>query len=478
MKLIQKKFNLTDQIINDPIYRAQLSRESHWYFFHTYLNDSVVYPTAPFQKEIFDITENDSINMAVIVAFRGSAKSTIITLSYPIWAILGRTKKKFIVMISQTQEQARSHFKNLKRELETNALLRSELGPFQEDEWNSNSIILSKYNARITHLSSDQAIRGIKHGNIRPELIICDDIEDVSSTKTREGRDRTYKWLTQEVIPTGDINTKVVIIGNLLHEDSTLMRLKGKIESGKIKGVFREFPLVRDKTEILWPGKFKTLDEIEEFHLKIGDEISWQREYMLNIIPDEEQIVKKEMLHFYSPELMQSDRNMLMSATGIDLAISQKDTADYTAMVTGKIFKGEGHKPILYIMPNPINRRMEFPETVSTAKSIYNAFGSTIYVESVAYQGAFAQHLQDEGIYAKEVRPKGQDKRMRLNLITPRLTNGQVLFPSEGCEELIEQLLGFGKEKHDDLVDAFVYLVTEVFTECNYVVTADDFCFC
>ena len=27
------------------------------------------------------------------------------------------------------------------------------------------------------------------------------------------------------------------------------------------------------------------------------------------------------------------------------------------------------------------------------------------------------------------------------------------------CEELIRQLLGFGVEKHDDLVDALVYLI-------------------
>jgi predicted phage terminase large subunit-like protein len=477
MKRTKQLFSLSDQIINDPIYRAELARKSHWYFFHTYLNESVVYPTAPFQKEIFDITEDDLASMAVIVAFRGSAKSTIITMSYPIWAILGRPKKKFVVLISQTQEQARSHFKNLKKELESNELLRKELGPFQEDEWNSNSIILSKYNARITHLSSDQAIRGLKHGNIRPQLIICDDIEDVSSTKTREGRDKTYKWLTQEVIPSGDKDTKVIVIGNLLHEDSTLMRLKAKMESGKMKGVFREYPLVRNKTEILWPGKFRSLEEVEEMHLRIGDEISWQREYMLNIIPDEEQIVKREMIQYYPIELPLPDSRKIMTATGIDLAISLKDTADYTAMVTGKIFKGEDHKPILYIMPNPINKRMEFPEAVQTAKAVSGEYKSTIYAESVTYQGAFAQHLQDGGVDAQEVKPGGKDKRMRLNLITPRLANGQVLFPSSGCEQLIEQLLGFGKEKHDDLVDAFVYLVTEVFTDCRYVVTSDDFSF-
>ena len=31
-----------------------------------------------------------------------------------------------------------------------------------------------------------------------------------------------------------------------------------------------------------------------------------------------------------------------------------------------------------------------------------------------------------------------------------------------GCEELIEQLIGFGKEKHDDLADAFTILVLRI----------------
>jgi hypothetical protein len=34
-----------------------------------------------------------------------------------------------------------------------------------------------------------------------------------------------------------------------------------------------------------------------------------------------------------------------------------------------------------------------------------------------------------------------------------------VKFPRHGCEQLITQLLGFGVEKHDDAVDALVYLI-------------------
>jgi len=40
--------------------------------------------------------------------------------------------------------------------------------------------------------------------------------------------------------------------------------------------------------------------------------------------------------------------------------------------------------------------------------------------------------------------------------------NGQVVFPTHGAQELITQLLRFGVEKHDDLVDAFAILLLKV----------------
>jgi glycosyltransferase involved in cell wall biosynthesis len=102
-------------------------------------------------------------------------------------------------------------------ELESNDLLKADLGPFQEDEWNANSIVIPKYNARITAASAEQSIRGIKHGQYRPNLIIADDCEDSSSVKTQEGRDKTYDWFTKEILPLGNSKTKIIVIINIMH---------------------------------------------------------------------------------------------------------------------------------------------------------------------------------------------------------------------------------------------------------------------
>jgi len=54
------------------------------------------------------------------------------------------------------------------------------------------------------------------------------------------------------------------------------------------------------------------------------------------------------------------------------------------------------------------------------------------------------------------------DKRARLESVAPFVKDGTVIFPERGCEELIEQIVNFGSEEHDDLVDAFVYMVLGV----------------
>ncbi|MDD4382457.1 MAG: hypothetical protein PHE21_03925, partial [Candidatus Dojkabacteria bacterium] len=176
---------IVDKILDDQVARTKITTESHYWFFHIYFSDYVKYETAEFQKEMFRITEDEEIKLSVVVAFRGSGKSTIMTMSYPLWAILGKQQKKCVVILSQTQQQAKSHMSNVRRELESNDLLRADLGPFREesDEWGSYSLVIPRFNARLIAASSEQSIRGLRHGAHRPDLIICDDVEDLNSVK-------------------------------------------------------------------------------------------------------------------------------------------------------------------------------------------------------------------------------------------------------------------------------------------------------
>jgi hypothetical protein len=47
-----------------------------------------------------------------------------------------------------------------------------------------------------------------------------------------------------------------------------------------------------------------------------------------------------------------------------------------------------------------------------------------------------------------------KDKRARLRVAARYIKTGVVRFPRKGCERLMNKLLGFGAEKHDNAVDA------------------------
>ena len=93
MKKKPNRNGLEKYILDDPKVRRELARKSHYWFFHIYLTSYIKYKTAAFQKEMFSLTQTTDIKTAVIVAFRGSAKSTIMSLSYPIWAMITGKKK-------------------------------------------------------------------------------------------------------------------------------------------------------------------------------------------------------------------------------------------------------------------------------------------------------------------------------------------------------------------------------------------------
>ncbi|TXH01634.1 MAG: hypothetical protein E6P95_01475 [Candidatus Moraniibacteriota bacterium] len=455
--------SLVNKMLKDKLVRTSITKDSFLYFFHFYYAHYVKYETADFQKEIIHYLEHSPTENLYVVAFRGSGKSTMITTAYPIWAILGKQQKKFCVIFCQTRAQAKQHMMNIRTELEGNDVLKKDLGPFQEesDEWGSYSIVFKKHGARITVASAEQSIRGIRHNQHRPDLIICDDVEDVQSTKTREGRNGTYNWLYGEVIPSGDRKTRLVIVGNLLHEDSLLMRIKEEISQGRTKGVFKEYPLLDEKEVCLWPGKYPTIKDVEDEKLKVASEASWQREYLLRIIPSDDQVIYPEWIQYYDELPGTKHKGYRGTYVGIDLAISEKDSADFTALVFAHVYSRK-EKMRIYILPNPIAQKLNFPAQVELMKNVKNTMlqghGDTIFVESVSYQEALPQMLEMHGIKAEAIKPKG-DKRTRLSLTSTSIKSGIIKFPRQGCENLIEQLVGFGVEKHDDLADAFSLLI-------------------
>jgi len=440
------------------------AQRNFFLFFYIYFGRYIKCPIAPFHFEMFRIAQDEGIKRAGVMTFRNSAKSTILNTAYSLWAIMGAPQKKHIVIASQTQQRSKDHLMDIRKEIETNRLAEENLGPFNigEDRWGATTLIIPVYKARISAISVEEGIRGLKEGPNRPDLIIADDIEDSNSVKTKEMRDKTFNWFTGELIPLGETDVKVIVLGNFLCQDSVLFRLGELIKEGKMKGVFLHVPLVDENGKIAWPGKFPNMESIEEFKKSIGNELTWQRDFLLRAIPDDYQIVLRERIQFYEKlPSQESGNDYKYTWTAVDPAISEKSSADFTAMVSAQIHGSEENLKI-YILPNPINKRMDFTTAVEQIKKISNILGkgrpTKVFIESNAFQASLAQQLKYQKYLVESVQTSG-DKRERLNLVSPLIENGTVLFPQKGAEELIEQLVNFGIERHDDLVDAFTMLV-------------------
>src|SRR5690606_12306335 len=130
----------------------------------------------------------------------------------------------------------------------------------------------------------------------------------------------------------------------LLHEDSLLMRLRRSIENKKWDATYEAFPLVNYEGEILWPGKFKSMDDVEKLKLTVPSENAWQRQYMLRIVPEEDQLIFSEWIQCYDFLPLEKPDHIIV---GVDLAITESNSADYTAMVSALIY-GTGENVKIY----------------------------------------------------------------------------------------------------------------------------------
>lgn len=454
-----------DKILKDKSVRKAIVTKKFEFFFPVYFHKRLEYETPPFHEEIFRILEDEAISLAVILAFRGSAKSTLISVAYVLWAVFGIQQKKFIVLVGQTEQKARSYLMNIRRQLENNELLKKDLGPFDEEKgpWGATALTIRKLNAKIMIASVGQSIRGVLHDEHRPDLIILDDVEDIESVRTQESRDKLFDWLTGEVIPAGSRKTRILAIGNLLHDDGLIRRLQKSIIVGRPNSIYREYPIVDENGNPLWPGKYPTSADIEKERMNTISEASWAREYLLKIISTDEQLIQKEWIQYYEgapPE------EYAYCATGVDLAISKDERADFTAMVSARVC-GRDKNLKIYILPNIVNQRLTFLETIDKAEAVSDSMGrGKLFVEDVSYQAAAIEQLKKDGYPVKGVKVHGQDKYARLSAVSPLVQNGKVVFP-RGAEILVNQLLGFGTEKHDDLVDAFSILLSKIIEEDN-----------
>jgi phage terminase large subunit-like protein len=430
-------------------------------YLHGYFNEK----PAAFHAELVHSLADEKLRRLLVIGFRGSGKSIFGSLALPLWAAFEHPETyPFSILVADSSRQATLNITSIKHELETNELIKQDYGQIkgkvvedftfqgEGEEWQKQNIVLSN-GVRILARSRGQKVRGLRHLQHRPKLVVVDDPEDGEWVRTKENRDKTDRWLHSEIIPGMDVKKgKLVVIGNLLHMDALLSRLKAPGTGFKTL----EFPLIDQEGKCTWPAMYPTEQSLKDKERDMGA-IPWQREMLLKIVADEEQIIKPEDIHYYD----EHPKNLIASIKGhgIDLAISQKEDADYTTIVTGEVFYLEG-APKIFIRPNPYNEHVTFHNFLQRVRNIPGELkgANLFFVEDVGYQKAAIQEMERSMLPVVPIRPT-TDKRSRLQVVAPYIKNGTVLFPRTGCEQLLGQIFNLGVESHDDLCDGLTTLL-------------------
>ncbi|HEY1192198.1 MAG TPA: hypothetical protein VGE74_31525 [Gemmata sp.] len=159
------------------------------------------------------------------IAPRGGAKSTWVTLAYPLRAAL-EAWEPYTLVLSDSSDQANLLLGHIKKELEENETIRevypdaSGEGP----EWNESRIRLNN-GVLIEALGTGKKVRGRRNRSDRPSLIVFDDIQSNEDMTSPVKRQRDWAWAMREVIPAGDERTNFLGVGSAIHREAVAVRL-------------------------------------------------------------------------------------------------------------------------------------------------------------------------------------------------------------------------------------------------------------
>ena len=408
------------------------------------------------------------------LCWRGFGKSTITTIAYVLYQALEHPEQSPHIVVVTHKGNRDAFSKNIRQQLESNPMILAHYGEQRTGTWSKKNIYL-KNGVLISFKTPQEKIRGSLHDTSRPHLIILDDIEGSRrEVKNKEQRDWFDSYLRDEALPAlDDMSGRLVIVGNLLHKDSLMGRIRKRVrEEGMTTFEFLEFPLVDDKGRCHWPARYPTKESLKAKEKEVGA-ISWLREYRLKAVSDDGQPIKESWIRYWKTD-PPSEMEYVFGANGVDLAISEKTSADYTSMVSARVyFHPREQRYKILIQKNPVNEQgMSFNDVITRCEtqSIATGRGSPtmLFVEDVLFQKAYVQELQRRLVSAEGVNPGGKDKRARLSLVATFVEDGTIEFAPEGNEELILQLTDFGNEEHDDLADAFVYLIFGILKQGLY----------
>lgn len=419
-----------------------------------------------------------------IAAPRNHAKSTAITLAYTLAATLFR-ERKFALIVSDTESQAVNFLNLLKAELTENqdliklfGLQLNEKGQVQFIKESESDLIVEFTDGekfRIIAKGAEQKLRGLLWNGIRPDLIVCDDMENDEMVMNQDRRLKFKRWFYGALLPCRAQNGVVRYVGTILHMDSMLENLmpvpsdkQTVTESLKMYSEKRTLwksvkyrAHTDDFSEILWPERWpeEELRKEKEGRVSQGLGDVYSQEF-LNIPIDEASAYFKRADFL---EIRPEDRiKPLNYYITVDLAISEKQKADWCVFLIAGVDEDRRLQ-----VRNVIRERLDGKEIVDTLLALQSAYNAmAIGIEESQISKAIGPFMYEQMIQSNRfptivnLKHMGQDKVSRARSIQARMRAKSVKFDkhADWYQTFEDECIRFPRDKHDDQVDAFSYL--------------------
>lgn len=135
---------------------------------------------------------------------RGLAKSVWADLIIPLW-LWARGESIYIVIVGNNETKAIQLLSDIQVELEANPRLKHDFGDQKlQGSWESGNFRTKDERFIGKALGMGQDPRGLRIANLRPNYIVCDDLEDKDTVKNPRRQDEVVRWILGSLIPCMD----------------------------------------------------------------------------------------------------------------------------------------------------------------------------------------------------------------------------------------------------------------------------------
>ena len=408
----------------------------------------------PFHLALLQFQFEHPDNLQLV--FRGAGKTTTCTVGKSIHLLLKNPNLR-ILLASKTSQNSEGFLKEIKSHFENNERLAEIFGPYFDPrkvtKWDNREIeVLPRKSpqkeASITCVGVDGTVVS-KHYDV----IIADDLVDEENSRTQYMRDKARNWYYQTLMPTLEPPDVSVPHRGEYHRQGTRYHyadLYGHLIANELAEHHLVIPALDAEGRSPWPDKYPA-DWFAERRKRSGL-IIFNAQYQCDTEAMKGEIFQYDQCHQITADEWPNHKNLRVYM-GVDLAISQKETADKFAIVVIGVTPDRSG----YFVLDHYEGQLRFKAQTEKILEYYQRWDPIrCMIETNQYQEAQYQTLKDEhpDIRLKAV-VQDTDKVSRAWKLSALFEDGKVFFRKGQQDLLIEHMVLFPNHNHKDLFDAF-----------------------